>query len=321
MFAWLKSFADPRELAAAGVLGMNCRNFDVISKYNQRRLYPLVDDKVKTKELAGKVGISTPHLIGIIEYQHEAKNILDIIRGQTEFVIKPAQGSGGKGVLVIREYREKEQIFITASGRSLTYNEVYQHISNILSGLYSLGGKYDTAIVEELVHFSDIFKDYSYQGVPDVRVIVYKGFPALAMTRLPTKASGGRANLHQGAIGVGLDIATGRALHGVCRDKPVTVQPDTGADLMKIEVPFWREHLLIGALAYEMTSLGYLGADIVLDARRGPMMLELNARPGLAIQIANGIGLKNRLQEIDRTYPDGLSAEERVDFVLNRRAK
>ncbi|MBE6458864.1 MAG: alpha-L-glutamate ligase-like protein [Alphaproteobacteria bacterium] len=319
MFKWLKSFACPKELAAAGVLGMNRRNFDVISKYNKRCLYPLVDDKVKTKELANKVGINTPGLIGKIEYQHEAKNILDIIKGRSEFVIKPAQGSGGKGVLVIKDYHD--EIFVTASGRELSYNEVYQHISNILSGLYSLGGKYDTAIIEELVHFSNIFKDYSYQGVPDVRVIVYKGFPAMAMTRLPTKASGGRANLHQGAIGVGLDISTGKALHGVCRDVPISVQPDTGADLMKIEVPFWREHLIIGALAYEMTGLGYLGADIVLDANRGPMMLELNARPGLAIQIANGIGLKNRLQEIDNTYPSGLTAEQRVDFVLQKRAK
>lgn len=319
MFKWLKSFASPLELAEAGVLGMNRRNFDVISKYNKRRLYPLVDDKVQTKELANKIGINTPSLIGKIEYQFEAKNILDIISGYTEFVIKPAQGSGGKGVLVIKDYHDG--IFTTASGRQLTYNEVYQHISNILSGLYSLGGKYDTAIIEELVHFSDIFKDYSYQGVPDVRVIVYKGFPALAMTRLPTKASGGRANLHQGAIGVGLDISTGRALHGVCRDMPIAVQPDTGADLMKIEVPYWREHLTIGALAFEMTGLGYLGADIVLDAYRGPMMLELNARPGLAIQIANGIGLKKRLQEIDESYPSGLTAEQRVDFVLQKRAK
>ena len=319
MFEWVKSFASPRQLSQAGVLGMNRRNFDVISKYNPRRLYPLVDDKVKTKELANKIGINTPHLIGKIEYQHEAKNILELIGNRHEFVIKPAQGSGGKGVLVIRDYRDG--VFTTASGRTIGYHEVYQHISNILSGLYSLGGKYDTAIIEELVHFSDIFKDYSYQGVPDVRVIVYKGYPAMAMTRLPTKASGGRANLHQGAIGVGLDIRTGRALRGVCRDMPVTRQPDTGADLMKIEVPFWREHLMIGALAYEMTGLGYLGADIVLDAERGPMMLELNARPGLAIQIANGIGLVECLREIDNHYPEGLSAPQRVDFVLNKRAK
>ncbi len=320
MFEWLKKWTTPEKLRDAGVMGMNARNFHVISKYNDRRLYPLVDDKVQTKTLANKIGISTPKLIGKIEFQHEVKNILDIIGSEREFVIKPAQGSGGKGVLVIKDYRDG--MFTTASGRQISYNEVYQHISNILSGLYSLGGKYDAAIIEELVHFSDIFKEYSYQGVPDVRLIIYKGFPILAMTRLPTKASGGRANLHQGAVGVGLDIQSGRALHGVCRDKPISIQPDTGADLMQIKVPFWKEHLLIGALAYDMTGLGYLGADIVLDAQKGPMMLELNARPGLAIQIANGIGLKSRIKEVDKYYPSGLNAEERVEFVLNyKRAK
>ena len=296
---------------------MNARNFNVISKYNKRCLYPLVDDKVKTKELANNIGISTPKLIGKIECQYEVKDILKIIEGYSEFVIKPAQGSGGKGVLVISGY--DGEIFTTASGKKISYSEVYQHISNILSGLYSLGGKYDTAIIEELVHFSDVFKEYSYQGVPDVRLIIYKGYPIMAMTRLPTKASGGRANLHQGAVGVGLDIRTGKALHGVLRNMPVTKQPDTGADLMNIEVPFWKEHLLIGALAYDMTGLGYLGADIVLDARKGPMMLELNARPGLAIQIANGCGLKTKIKEVDKYYPEGLSAQERVDFVCLRK--
>ncbi|MBE6447877.1 MAG: alpha-L-glutamate ligase-like protein [Alphaproteobacteria bacterium] len=315
MFAWLKKYCKPSELSKAGVLGMNARNFDVIGKYNNRRLYPLVDDKVKTKMLANNIGISTPKLIGKIECQYEVKDILKIIDGYKEFVIKPAQGSGGKGVLVIVNY--EDGIFETASGRKISYHDVYQHISNILSGLYSLGGKYDTAIIEELVHFSDVFKEYSYQGVPDVRLIIYKGFPIMAMTRLPTKASGGRANLHQGAVGVGLDIRTGRALHGVLRNVPVTEQPDTGANLMQIQVPFWKEHLIIGALAYDMTNLGYLGADIVLDANKGPMMLELNARPGLAIQIANGIGLKTRIKEVDKYYPEGLNAQQRVDFVLN----
>jgi len=314
---FLSSFACPKKLREAGVLSMNSRNYDIIFKNNKRCLYPLVDNKVLTKKLANEIGINTPGLIGKIDHQYEVKNILNIIGSYKEFVIKPAQGSGGKGVLVITNY--ENEVFTTASGRQISYAEVYQHISNILSGLYSLGGKYDSAVIEELVHFSDIFKDYSYQGVPDVRIIVYKGFPAMAMTRLPTKESGGRANLHQGAVGVGLDIATGKALRGVVRNRPVLIQPDTGADLMQIQVPYWREHLIIGSKAYEMTGLGYLGADIVLDAFRGPMMLELNARPGLAIQIANGIGLAHCLKEIE-SYPTGLTPEERVDFVMKRNA-
>lgn len=312
-FDW---FATPSQLREAGVLGMNCRNYDVISPNNKRCFYPLVDDKVQTKILANKIGINTPGLIGTLEFQHEVKNILDVVKEYKEFVVKPAHGSGGKGVLVIKNY--DGEIFTTASGRKITYNELYQHVSNILSGLYSLGGKYDVALIEELVHFSNIFKDYSYQGIPDVRIIVYKGFPAMAMMRLATKASEGRANLHQGAVGVGLDIKTGQTLGAVMRDRPITKHPDTGADLLGLKVPFWREHLVIGSKAYEMTNLGYLGADIVLDAERGPMMLELNARPGLAIQIANGKGLQLNLQNIMNNYPSGLSAEERVDFVMNR---
>ena len=234
-------------------------------------------------------------------------------------MVKPAHGSGGKGVLVIKSYTETA--FETASGRVLTFSEVYQHISNILSGLYSLGGQYDVALIEELVHFSPIFSEYSYQGVPDVRVIVYKGYPAMSMMRLSTKASGGRANLHQGAVGVGLDIRNGKSLKGVMWNMPIEVHPDTNADLSTLEVPFWREHLLIAAKGYEMTGLGYLGADIVLDEYKGPMMLELNARPGLAIQIANGRGMADILKKIEKSYPKNLMPEERVDYVLQNAGK
>lgn len=316
MWKLLPKFAWPSELRRAGVLGMNSRNYDIISPSNRRRLYPLVDDKVQTKKLAATVEINTPRLIGVVEVQKEVDSFLQKVQGFDRFVIKPAHGSGGKGVLVIKSYDAEH--FVTASGRVLSYNEVYQHISNTLSGLYSLGGKYDVALLEEMVNFSDIFKDFSYQGIPDVRVIVYRGFPALAMMRLATKESGGRANLHQGAVGVGIDIKTGRAIAAVSHNRPIFKHPDTGADLMSLQVPFWRQHLEIAAKGFEMTGLGYLGADIVLDKNRGPMMLELNARPGLAIQIANHRGLRNVLTDIAQNYPTGLTVDERLDFVLSR---
>ena len=303
------------QLKSMGILGMNARNYKFISALNKRNLYPLVDDKVQTKELAVKSGINTTRKIGLIEYQHQVKSFRDMVRSWPEFVIKPAHGSGGKGVLVIKSWDDEH--FITASEKVLSYNQVYQHISNILSGLYSLGGQYDTALIEEMVHFSNVFEKFSYQGVPDVRIIVYKGYPAMAMTRLATAESGGRANLHQGAVGVGLDIKTGKTLTAVMHNKPITVHPDTKADLKTLAVPLWKEHLLIGAKAYEMTGLGYLGADIVLDKQKGPMMLELNARPGLAIQIANSSGLVKAIKNIEKNYPKYLSAEERVNFILN----
>lgn len=304
-----------KKLKSIGILGMNARNYKMISKLNKRRLYPLVDDKVKTKELAVQNGINTTKKIGIIEYQHDVKHLQSIVQNFKEFVIKPAHGSGGKGVLVIKKW--DKDAYVTASEKILTYTQVYQHISNILSGLYSLGGQYDVALIEEMVHFSNIFEKFSYQGVPDVRIIVYKGYPIMAMTRLATAESGGRANLHQGAVGVGLDIKTGKTLTAVQHNMPIEFHPDTKADLKTLSVPFWREHLLIAAKAYEMTGLGYLGADIVLDETKGPMMLELNARPGLAIQIANSSGLIKAMKHAEKHYPKNLSAEERVDFILN----
>ena len=316
MMQWLKKFCLPSELKANGVLGMNARNYKIIAQNNSRRLYPLVDDKVQTKKLAANAGINTPKLIGVIEYQHQVKDFVKLIAEHPQFVIKPAHGSGGKGVLVVKQWSGNK--FITASGKILTFQDVYKHISNTLSGLFSLGGQYDVALIEEMVHFSNMFKNFSYQGVPDVRIIVYKGYPAMSMMRLATAESGGRANLHQGAVGVGLDIKTGKTLNAVMHNVPITTHPDTGADLKTLVVPNWREHLLIGAKSYEMTGLGYLGADIVMDEDSGPMMLELNARPGLAIQIANGNGLINAIKKIDKTYPQNLTAEERVDFILNQ---
>ena len=308
-------FVSPEKLREAGVLSMNRRNYEVIARHNHRRLYPLVDDKVKTKQLANDIGLTTPHLIASVSAQYEVKNFLNLVKNDKSFVIKPAHGSGGKGVLVIQSYTQNH--FRLPSGRVLRYREVYQHISNILSGLYSLGGRYDTALFEEMVHFSDVFKNYSYQGIPDVRLIIYEGYPVLAMMRLATKESAGRANLHQGAVGVGIDIKTGRAISAVQHNKPVRFHPDTKADLMQLSVPFWKEHLLIAAQGYEMTGLGYLGADIVLDKNKGPMVLELNARPGLAIQIANQCGLRSVLKRVERDFPRGLSFKERVEYVLS----
>ena len=38
-----------RNLREQGVLGLNQRNADFVLKYNRRKFYPLVDDKLQTK--------------------------------------------------------------------------------------------------------------------------------------------------------------------------------------------------------------------------------------------------------------------------------
>jgi alpha-L-glutamate ligase-like protein len=171
-------------------------------------------------------------------------------------------------------------------------------------------------MIETLVEFSDVFEGFSYEGVPDVRVILFRGYPVMAMTRLSTRESDGKANLHQGAVGLGIDIATGRSLKAVQHDKPIEYHPDTGRKLSELEVPYWETLLNLTSRCYDVTGLGYLGADIVLDKKLGPLVLELNARPGLAIQIANGMGMRPRLALIASQREIKRNAEERVAYVM-----
>lgn len=299
MFNWMgRMLRRRRALADAGIMGMNERNIGYIAYHNPRRLFPLVDDKLKTKLLAFKYRITTPQLLGVIHSQGHVKKLESLIPHGKGFVIKPSKGSGGKGILVI--VRHENGRFQKASQEWLTRRQVERHLSNLLSGLYSLGGNPDVAIIEALIDFDDRYRQYSYEGVPDIRVIVYRGYPIMAMMRLSTKRSDGKANLHQGAIGVGLNIVDGTAVRAVQYDKPISEHPDTGKALHALHIPDWTKLLELAARCYDMTKLGYLGADLVLDKEAGPQLLELNARPGLAIQIANGAGLKPRVMTIDR---------------------
>ena len=307
-------FASPSRLRRFGVVGMNGRNVVLISRNNAREKYPLVDDKLKTKMILEAVNISAPKLLGVVKTQGNVRELGAFLRTQDAFVIKPARGSGGKGILVI-DGRDGED-FLKPGGGRVSLKAVMRHASNILSGLFSLGGNNDVAMIEALVLFSDAFDGFSYQGVPDIRVIVYKGYPIMAMTRLSTAASDGKANLHQGAVGVGIDVSTGKALKAVQFGRPLTHHPDTSVDLSTFEVPDWKRFMDLAARCYEITDLGYLGVDIVLDKDKGPMILELNARPGLAIQIANGVGLQPRVERIDGEKDVRRSPMERVVFSM-----
>jgi len=287
------TLASPAILRAHGILGMNHRN-SLISKSNKRRNYPLVDNKLKTKQAALENDIPVPTLYGTVDYQGQVGEVVEELRERESFAIKPVQGSGGKGILVITG-RSGDK-FVKASGQEIDAAEIRRHLTNVLAGLHSLGGRNDTAMIEALIEFDPCLSDYSFEGVPDIRVIAYRGVPVMAMMRCATHTSDGKANLHQGAVGVGLDIATGRSVRAVLQSQLVETHPDTGASFASLQVPHWERILDLAARCVEMTGLNYLGADIVLGRQRGPMLLELNARPGLAIQVANQAGLQHRLE-------------------------
>jgi len=306
-------FCNPFKLKDKGIMGMNKRNSAYIGRYNPRKLYPLVDNKLKTKIIARQANVTTPALLGVISLQAEVQNIESFIKDTQGFVIKPAKGSGGKGILVITKIENGR--YFKANGSEESLSEIKRHVTDILAGLFSLGGSIDVAVIEALIQFDSAFDGFSFEGVPDVRVIVFKGFPVMAMMRLSTAASDGKANLHQGAVGVGIDITTGKALHAVQFDQPVEYHPDTNKALKTLQVPNWERLIYLAASCYEMSGMGYLGTDMVLDRDLGPMLLELNARPGLAIQIANGQGILPRLKLIESLGDDhGMDVAQRIRF-------
>lgn len=306
-------FSAVRKLSAQGVLGINARNANYTLRYNQRHLYPRADDKQLTKELAQAVGVPVPDLYGVVESPGQVRNLEAILDGHEDFVMKPCRGSGGEGILVVTG--RVHDLYRRVNGRLLDREEIAQHTFNILSGMYSLGGQPDRAMIEYRVQFDPVFAEMSYEGVPDVRIIVFFGVPVMSMVRLPTRNSEGRANLHQGAIGVGVDLASGKTLEAVWKNHLVSQHPDTGSDVAGVQIPRWDELLTLASRCYEFTGIAYQGVDIVLDRDKGPLLLEINARPGLNIQIANNTGLRSRLELVDQKRSGLTTIEQRIRFA------
>jgi alpha-L-glutamate ligase-like protein len=286
-----------RCLKQLGVLGMNRRNAACILDHNPRERFPIVDDKLRMHRLCQGIGVPTPAVYATVTFHSELRRVGQFLGPRADFVIKPNRGSAGRGVLVI--HGRDGAVWVRHNGERLRLDQVRQHVSDILSGMYSLGGRPDQAILQQRVLLHPAFEPVSFKGIPDVRVVLYRNEPAMAMLRLPTRESNGRANLHQGGIGAGVDLDTGLTNHAVRRNRFIDRHPDTEQPLVGLQVPFWTQVLQMSRRVARAVGLGYLGVDIVIDAGAGPLLLEANARPGLAIQIANARGLLPRLAQID----------------------
>lgn len=294
------------------LLGMNARNLDYIRPYNRKKAKRLADDKILSKRVLRKGGIPVPKLLAKIKTTEELENF-DWTSLPSSFALKPNRGYGGGGILVVygrkkptrkeilncEEGQVPAPVWIKSDGKKITVEDIKNHILNILDGAYSLANMPDTAFFEERLTLLKLFKPYAYKGIPDIRVIVFNKIPVMAMLRLPTKESGGKANLQQGGIGVGIDLATGVTTTAVLgKGNIIDYVPGTRMLLSGIRIPYWKEMLLLAVKAQEISGMGYLGADVAIDRERGPVFLEINARPGLAIQVANLSGLKERLKRI-----------------------
>ena len=277
-----------------GILGINARNLLYIRAYNKRKAVKMADSKLKTKNFLSTRGVPVPRLYGAIRSIDELEKF-DFSALPTNFVLKPNRGSGGEGILPIWDRRDGG--YVLSSGDLLTQTQLEEHIRDTLDGRFSISGIADVAFFEQLLICDERIARYAYKGLPDLRIVVYNLVPVMAMLRLPTRKSKGKANLHQGAIGIGIDIAKGEATHVVQGSEVLDGVPDVG-EIRGFKIPYWDEILMIASRIQVETNLGYLAVDIAIDQNPGPVLLEINARAGLGLQIANLSPLRRRLERI-----------------------
>lgn len=280
---------------STSLLGMNARNYQYIRKFNSRRNKQVADDKLLTKKRLLKHGIPTNSFLAQFNSFQEVREF-DWTTLPKSFVIKPARGYGGRGIVIVTQWDGVKGI---SNKSEVNVTELERIIFGALDGEHSLNNLPDSVFIEERIRPHVFFKKYSPKGVPDIRIVVCNMVPVMAMVRLPTIHSEGKANLHLGALGIGIDLRTGISTAATLYNKPILYIPGTKIKVHGIRIPEWGNILEVAVGAQQASRLGYVGVDIVLDNKRGPLVLEVNARPGLSIQIANQASLRTRLERIE----------------------
>jgi alpha-L-glutamate ligase-like protein/uncharacterized protein (TIGR02421 family) len=295
-------------LSSHGVLGLNARNLLYIKPFNPRKAMAFADDKLKTKAFLGARGIPVAKVFARIE-NHRQLRSFDFSSLPDTCVLKPNYGFGGGGILVLKG-RDKQGQFLEQGKTPIPERILREHIEDILDGKFSVNGLPDTAFFEKILVPDPALAPFRPSGLPDIRLVVFNLVPVMAMLRVPTSGSGGKANVHLGGIGIGIDIAKGTTTFATQYNKRIHTLPH-GTSPSGIEIPHWEELLLIASRIQSITNIGYLAVDLTLDADMGPCLLEVNARAGLMVQVANLAPLRSRLERIE-----GLSVQSPEKGVL-----
>mgnify|MGYP003340230111 FL=1 len=293
-----------RFLRSHGILGINARNLLYVRPYNKRDAIAFADDKLKTKAFLSARGIPTAKIYQTITSRSELREFQMSSLPHT-CVLKPNFGFGGEGILILRG-RNKRGEFLVQGKRPISEKALKEHIEDILDGSYSVNGRADTAFFEEILTVDERLALFRPAGLPDIRIIVFNLVPVMAMLRVPTVMSGGKANMHLGGIGIGIDIARGETTYAAQYHGCITRLPH-GLPVKGIQIPHWEEMLLIASRIQSITNIGYLAVDLTLDEDHGPMLLEVNARAGLSVQLANRAPLRARLDRVS-----GLSVSTQI---------
>jgi len=290
-----------------GLLGQNARNLKYIKWGNFLLSKKLADSKLGTKKFLANHKVAVPETLWIIK-KHSELDIEKIAAYEPPFVVKPNNGYGGKWILII-DTKAADGSFVTNSGDVYSPKKLIEHFTYILDGFFSLSGGRDRIIIEKKIILIKEIELLGKYWLPDIRVIAYNMVPVMAMIRIPTEESDGKANIHGWACAVGIDIGSWRLTYISSKWKIVKSIPGIW-DVRGIVIPEWDKILSLVVQVQQVTGIKFLWCDVVLDADAGPLLLEINVRPGLEIQNVNLAPLAARLDKVE--WVDVTSVEKWV---------
>lgn len=279
------------------IMGINQRNVELIYPHNQYKDYALADDKVVTKSVLEQYNIACAQTYAVIERIGDIESGWASVQQYKKIAIKPANGRGGGGIKILK--KSSDGTAWISGGKSVPESQIYKHFADIIMGVFSLGGG-DRVLIEYCIEPHPFFHEIYPAGVPDFRVILLKQVPILAMLRVPTDRSDGKANLHQGGLGIGIDMERGLLKTAYDGTRYHAIHPDVHTQINGRIIPQWKETLDLAIATSKAFPLEYLGVDIVLDKHIGPLIMEINVRPGLGIQLVNQVGMPEVIQK----YPE-----------------
>jgi hypothetical protein len=340
------------------ILGMNKRNNTYITEFNPKKGIRLANNKIQTKKFLTQRGIPVPQTIAHIKTRQE-RLYFDFSKiTHTTFVIKPNKWSKGSGIFIIKEmrlrkdYQPTQQVQETGEktfwDRFNIFNQNFDAVYDswyeffvgstwiseqnlkekclwIFDGSYSSNNKSDTILLEDRLLPGIGFTEFCEYGLADMRVIIFNLVPMIAMLRMPTKESWGKANLAQGGIWLGLDIITWKINSLYRKWKSYTSEfPPEWQHFKGKTIPYRKEIIQYSANAQYFVNIGYLGMDWVIT-QKWPKLLEINARSWLEIQNITGkplLSIMQKIEDLDITTPNkwieiskSLFSDERISEV------
>jgi len=284
------------------ILGQNARNHVYIKSPGSSYGRHIADDKLLTKQVLSEYNVDIPKLIGIIHNLKELRSF-DWTSLPKSMVMKPVRGSQGDGIEIFYD-RDKQGTWIRGDGSRVDLEEIKRLAQDIIDGRYSLNKQPDQVLFEERIRPHRDLKNYTYKGTPDIRIIVFNNIPIQAYVRFPTIDSGGKANMAIGAVGTGIDLSTGittssrKGKENGGKGIPIEYVAGTKLSYRGLKIPHWNKLLELSVKCQQASKLKLIAIDFLIDDDKGPVVVELNARPGLSIQLVNNAGLAWRLNRV-----------------------